>query len=202
MKKNIIITSISTFLIAIALIASLFFDEVIGGRISQIITLTTALIGAAALFVQFVRDKKINEASFITNFSTTFYDPIDLGRIMNKIDSTNISGKQQITKEDYNDIVTYLQWCETLASLVLENVISIKSINALFAYRFFLITNNETVQKMEIVPNKEYYQEIYLLHKKWEEFKLRRGEKMINYSTALSKTEGYKEFINQISHRK
>ena len=192
MKKNIIITSISTFLIAIALIASLFFDEVIGGRISQIITLTTALIGAAALFVQFVRDKKINEASFITNFSTTFYDPIDLGRIMNKIDSTNISGKQQITKEDYNDIVTYLQWCETLASLVLENVISIKSINALFAYRFFLITNNETVQKMEIVPNKEYYQEIYLLH----------GEKMINYSTALSKTEGYKEFINQISHRK
>ena len=202
MKKNIIITSISTFLIAIALIASLFFDEVIGGRISQIITLTTALIGAAALFVQFVRDKKINEASFITNFSTTFYDPIDLGRIMNKIDSTNISGKQQITKEHYNDIVTYLQWCETLASLVLENVISIKSINALFAYRFFLITNNETVQKMEIVPNKEYYQEIYLLHKKWEEFKLRRGEKMINYSTALSKTEGYKEFINQISHRK
>ena len=54
MKKNIIITSISTFLIAVALIVSLFFDDAIGGRVSQIVTLITALIGAAALFVQFV----------------------------------------------------------------------------------------------------------------------------------------------------
>ena len=102
MKKNIIITSISTFLIAVALIVSLFFDDAIGGRVSQIVTLITALIGAAALFVQFVRDKKINQASFILDFSKSFYDPINLGRLMNILDPNNILGKQKITKEDYN----------------------------------------------------------------------------------------------------
>ena len=44
MKKNIVITSVSTFLISVALIVSLFFDDTLGGRISQIVTLTTALI--------------------------------------------------------------------------------------------------------------------------------------------------------------
>ena len=77
MKKNIIITSISTFLIAVALIVSLFFDDAIGGRVSQIVTLITALIGAAALFVQFVRDKKINQASFVLDFSKSFYGKVE-----------------------------------------------------------------------------------------------------------------------------
>lgn len=96
----------------------MFFNDYIGGRISQIVTLVTALIGAAALFVQFIRDKKINQSSFIIDFSKSFYDPINLGRLMNKLDSNNLTGQQTITKSDYNDIVNYLQWCETLASLV------------------------------------------------------------------------------------
>ena len=110
MKKNIVITSVSTFLISVALIVSLFFDDTLGGRISQIVTLTTALIGAAALFVQFMRDKKINQSSFLLEFSKSFYDPVNLGKIMNKLDPNNVLGKQKITTDDYDDIVAYLQW--------------------------------------------------------------------------------------------
>lgn len=201
MKKNIIITSISTFLIAVALIVSLFFDDAIGGRVSQIVTLITALIGAAALFVQFVRDKKINQASFVLDFSKSFYDPINLGRLMNILDPNNILGKQKITKEDYNDIVHYLEWCEALASLVLENVISIKSIDALFSYRFFLIINNKEIQEKEIVPFKEFYRGIYQVHNKWEDYKKKHNLLILNEQTSLSKTEGYNEFLNLIKHK-
>ena len=202
MKKNIFITCISTFLICIALITSLFFDNVIGGRISQIVTLTTALIGAAALFVQYVRDKKINQSSFILEFSKSFYDPVNLGRLMNKLDSNNLTGRQNITKYDYNDIVNYLQWCESLAALVLENIISIDGIDQLFSYRFFLITNNEIIQKKEILPSKEFYRGIYLLHYKWEKYKRRKNLKILNEETSLSKTEGYNEFILDIINKR
>ena len=201
MKKNIIITSISTFLIAVALIVSLFFDDAIGGRVSQIVTLITALIGAAALFVQFVRDKKINQASFVLDFSKSFYDPINLGRLMNILDPNNILGKQKITKEDYNDIVHYLEWCEALALLVLENVISIKSIDALFSYRFFLIINNKEIQNKEIVPSKEFYRGIYQVHQKWENYKKKHNLLILNEQTSLSKTEGYNEFLDLIKHK-
>lgn len=201
MKKNIFITCISTFLITIALITSLFFDDVLGGRISQIVTLTTALIGAAALFVQYVRDKKINQSSFILDFSKSFYDPVNLGKLMNKLDSSNLTGKQNITKSDYNDIVNYLQWCESLASLVLENVITIDGIDQLFSYRFFLIVNNKEIQKKEIVPSKEFYRGIYLLHYKWEKYKKKKNLKILNEETSLSKTEGYSEFIMDIQNK-
>ncbi len=203
MKKNIVITSVSTFLISVALIVSLFFDDTLGGRISQIVTLTTALIGAAALFVQFMRDKKINQSSFLLEFSKSFYDPVNLGKIMNKLDPNNVLGKQKITTDDYDDIVAYLQWCESLASLVVENVLSISAIDAPFAYRFFLIVNNKEIQEKEIIPSKDYYQGIYILHQKWEKYKIKHGQKILGYQTSLSKTQGYDEFISSItSHKK
>lgn len=121
---------------------------------------------------------------------------------MNKLDSNNLTGQQTITKSDYNDIVNYLQWCETLASLVLENVLSLHSIDALFSYRFFLIVNHPQIQKKEIIPSKEYYRGIYLLYNKWETYKKKLNLKILNEETALSKTEGFENFIKSIQHKK
>ena len=142
-----------------------------------------------------------NQASFVLDFSKNFYDPINLGKLMNKIDPNNILGNQKITKDDYHDIVHYLEWCETLASLVLENVISIKSIDALFSYRFFLIINNKEIQEKEIVPFKEFYRGIYQVHNKWEDYKKKHNLLILNEQTSLSKTEGYNEFLDLIKHK-
>ena len=46
MKKNKSITIISILLMVAALIGSLFLDDVLGSRISNIVTIITAIIGA------------------------------------------------------------------------------------------------------------------------------------------------------------
>lgn len=196
MKKSILITCISTFFIAMALFASLLLDSKTGSRVSQIVTIITALIGAAALFVQFIRDKKINQVSFILDFSKSFYDPINLGEVMNKLEEGT---KTSINfDKDYNDIVNYLQWCETLSSLIVDNVFSFKTIDAIFSYRFFVITNDPLVQEKELVPYKEFYENIYLVHKKWSEYKNKHKKKIIKLETSLSATPDYEKFIKRI----
>lgn len=196
MKKSILITCISTFFIAMALLASLLLDSKTGSRVSQIVTIITALIGAAALFVQFIRDKKINQVSFILDFSKSFYDPINLGEVMNKLEEGT---KTSINfDKDYNDIVNYLQWCETLSSLIVDNVFSFKTIDAIFSYRFFVITNDPLVQEKELIPYKEFYENIYLVHKKWSEYKNKHKKKIIKLETSLSATPDYEEFIKRI----
>ena len=196
MKKSILITCISTFFIAMALLASLLLDSKTGSRVSQIVTIITALIGAAALFVQFIRDKKINQVSFILDFSKSFYDPINLGEVMNKLEEGT---KTAIDfDKDYNDIVNYLQWCETLSSLIVENVFSFKTIDAVFSYRFFVITNDPVVQKKELIPYKEFYENIYLVHKRWTEYKNKHRKNIVKAETSLSETSDYVEFIKRI----
>lgn len=196
MKKSILITCISTFFIAMALFTSLLLDAKTGSRVSQIVTIITALIGAAALFVQFIRDKKINQVSFILDFSKSFYDPINLGEVMNKLEEGT---KTAIDfDKNYNDIVNYLQWCETLSSLIVENVFSFKTIDAVFSYRFFVITNDPVVQKKELIPYKEFYENIYLVHKRWTEYKNKHRKKIVKAETSLSETSDYVEFIKRI----
>ena len=57
-RKNVYVLVVA---ISLILLSTLSVDSTLGGRIANIVTIITAIIGAGALFVQFQRDKKINE---------------------------------------------------------------------------------------------------------------------------------------------
>lgn len=67
-KKNKTLTYLGTFLLVLGLFSTLFLDDYWGGRVSEVVTISTAIIGAVALFIQFKRDKEINQASFVLEF--------------------------------------------------------------------------------------------------------------------------------------
>jgi len=176
MKKNKIITVISCLLLIGSLIGSLFLDDVIGSRVSNVVTIITAIIGAGALFVQFKKDKEINQASFVLEFSKQFYETYNCGTLMGILEKYRLNKDTNINfDKNYETIVYYMQWVETLASLVKSRVVSIAKIDDLLSYRFFLIMNNKVVQEKEIVPCKEFYRGSYLLYEEWKEYK-KKGE--------------------------
>lgn len=200
MKKNKVVTVISVILLCAALIGSLFLDDVIGSRISNIVTIITAIIGAIALFIQFKKDKELNEASFIVDYSVQFYDIYNLQDILNELENCRKSKKYKIDMEKYyKDIVGYLQWLESLAALVNNKILSINKIDDVLSYRFFLIVNNKQIQDYEIVPCRNYYRGIYRLYKKWAEYKKKNGIEIIFEETELSKTKGFDEIANSKS---
>lgn len=197
MKKNKVVTIISVILLSIALISSLFLDEVIGSRISNIITIITAIIGAVALFVQFKKDKELNEASFIVDYSVQFYDIYNLKDILNELENCRKDKNYVINMDKYyKDIVGYLQWLESLAALVNNKILSIKKIDDVLSYRFFLIVNNKQIQNYEIIPCRNYYRGIYRLYQEWSEYKKKNNLEIIFENNELSKSKGFEEISN------
>lgn len=196
MRKRIIII-ISVTLIAIALVSSLLLDSLAGSKISNVITVVTAIIGAVALFVQFKKDKKINEAGFILNFSIHFYQIYDCKKVLNELETCRTDKKYKLDVDKwYMDIVSYLEWCESLAAMVNNGVLSLDKIDDMLSYRFFLIVNNKQVQDAEIVPARDFYRGIYKLHKMWYKYKKKKGLDIIFEEHDLSKTKGYEDIAN------
>ena len=197
MKKNKSITIISIILLSVALIGSLFLDDVIGSRISNVVTIITAIIGAVALFLQFKRDKDLNEAGFVVDYSVQFYDIYNLQDVLNELENCRKDKKYKIDMDKYyKDIVGYLQWLESLAALVNSKILSIEKIDDVLSYRFFLIVNNKQIQNHEIIPCRTYYRGIYNLYRTWSNYKKKNGLEIIFESNELSKTKGYNEIIN------
>ena len=197
MKKNKSITIISIILLSATLVGSLFLDDAIGSRISNVVTIITAIIGAVALFIQFKKDKEINEASFIVDYSVQFYDIYNLQDILDELEKCRKDKKYTIDiNKYYKDIVAYLQWLESLAALVNRKVLSLEKIDNVLSYRFFLIVNNKQIQNHEIIPCRMYYRGIYRLYENWANYKKKNKLEIIFSNTELSKTKGFDDIVN------
>ena len=61
------------FVAVLLLISTLLLENTLASRITTVITFGTAIIGAGALFVQYKRDKDVNQASFIVEYAKYFY---------------------------------------------------------------------------------------------------------------------------------
>lgn len=194
MKKNKAILVISILLLVMALIGSLFLDDVLGARISNVVTIITAIVGAVALFVQFKKDKDLNMASFVIDYSVQFYDIYNLTDIMDELEKCRVDKKYKLdVQKYYKDIVAYLEWLESLAALVNSNILSIEKIDDVLSYRFFLIVNNKQVQDAEIIPCKEFYRGIFKLYEEWSAYKKKRGRLIIFEENELSKVAGFED---------
>jgi len=191
MKKKNYIVYIFVLMICSILLSTIFLDTNLGKNIANIITIITAIIGAAALFVQFQRDKRINEASFILNLSHHFYLLDGPKNTLDKLDEYAKGKEDVFTENDYSGIVAYLEWLEELAAIVNQKLIDFEFIDDFLSYRFFLITNNKYVQDVELIPEYENYRGIYKLHKSWTEYKLKENLPILQEETSLSKTENY-----------
>ena len=147
-NKSIYITVLSVALIAFGMFGSLLLEEALANRIVGIITACTAIVGAVSLFYQFKRDKNLNEASFLVDYSQQFYEIYDCADLMNELEKCRIDPDYVLdTEKYYQKIVGYLEWLETLGALVNSNLLSISKIDDVLSYRYFLIVNNKQIQE-------------------------------------------------------
>lgn len=172
-KSVSIITIIASILIIIGFSVPSFLTDQ-SGTINSVVTAATAIIGAIALFFQFKKDKQINQASFMMEYSKSFYDTYNCQDLFALLDKA--LNNYEITEKDFDkdlkkDLVNYLIWCEGLCSLILQGLLPIKQVDALFSYRFFLITNCKFIQDTELVTYAEYYEETIKVHEMWTKYK-------------------------------
>lgn len=199
MKKTSLLTILSTLLIAVALVGSLWLDDSIGSRIVNVITVITGIIGAIALFVQFKKDKQVNTASFLMDYSKSFYNDYDLADVFAELDKHNSDPNYTFDMKKYQSkLVSYLEWIESIASLVQSNVIDLYTIDNIMSYRFFIIVNNKQVQDAELVPNAEFYRGTYYLYDVWYKYEQKRGLAVPLSDTGLHLSKDYEENLAKV----
>ncbi|MBE7076308.1 MAG: hypothetical protein E7374_00230 [Clostridiales bacterium] len=199
MKKQSLITFSSIFLICIGLFSTLLLDESLGSRIAEVITLITAVVGAVALFLQFRRDKDINEASFLLEFWNNFTETPDLIDIQKKCDDDIRRKTSSFTKDDYKGILTYAQWLEALSTTINRDILAFNFIDDMFNYMFFVFVNNKYVQKVEILPNIQFYNGILTAYKSWTKYLKKHNKSILLEENALDKA--VEEYLNKTNKK-
>ena len=197
-KREVVITYSLMALLCVAIVIGSFFGD-IGEIISTIITSITAIISAIAVYVQMRKDAKITQAEFLLEFSKVFYSYEGAQQLEDKIDRCAEKGVlYEYTTDDYELLNDYLLWVEGLASMVVNKTFSIKLINNLYNYRFFMVVNNPSIQSHELGRFAEYYKDIFILHKKWTEFRKKNGQKILEEKYDLSKLPNYESIIKRV----
>lgn len=197
-NKKVLITVLSVALIVLGVASSLLLKDDISDRIVNVTTACTAIIGATALFYQFRRDKNLNEATFLIEYSGIFYSTYDCAELMNELEKCRVvEGYSLDVDKYYTKIVGYLEWLETLSSLVNSDLLEISKIDNVLSYRYFLIVNNKQVQERELIVNREFYRSIFELYPKWENYKNQKKLPIIFEENSLSRSEGFEEIVSK-----
>ena len=186
MRKSKVITLISIFLLCVGLVSTIMLEDTLAAKIIEVVTLVTAVIGAIALFLQFKRDKSINEASFLLEFWKSFSENSELISIQRKCDDDmSIVKGTTFTEKDYEGILTYAQWLEALCAVVNREVVTLDFINDMYGYMFFVFVNNKYIQEKELLPNYKYYHGIFTAYKKWINYLKKHNMELILEKNSL-----------------
>ena len=199
-KKSILITILSVIFILSVLVAGLWMAYSIEVRIVNIVTIATAVTGALALYIEFLKNKKIQTAHFLVDYSKSFYNCYyDLFECFTELKKHADNPEYKINMTKYKSkIIVYLQWVEAIASLVERGVLDLYTVDNILAYRFFLIVNNPDVQKKILIPRQQFYRGTYYLYDRWYKYEQSRNLAMPQEDTALRKIENYNEIIKEI----
>lgn len=177
MKKNSNLLLIALVIVVIFVIISFMTTN---SLVKDIISSMTALIGMIAIWYQLKKEKDISEAEFIVNLNNSFVENEGIKYIYNIL-RANINNKDtNLFKEDERKyIVDYLTYFETVYILHKKGIFHISEIDEMFAYRFFVIINDKSIQSIELVPNGDYYNDLYDFYKIWKQYRQKKGKEII-----------------------
>ena len=186
---------IYAFVIICILALTLLLDDSFGSRIVVVVTVSTAILGAVSILIQYKRDKNVNQATFVLEYGKYFYSLNKTEETLLLLDRYRLGDKSVIKDIDYTGIVNYLFWCEELSTLYQKNVVDLETIDNIFSYTFFLITNNKYVQEVELVPQSEFYKGTYYLHSEWTKYKRKTKQQIMHEEESLEKVADYDKLI-------
>ena len=181
----------SAGVILVALL-SFVFD---GSRSQEIIVSLTAVIGAIAIWFQMKRARDIAEGEFITTLNESFLANEDVKGLYRKFIKDEV-----LCEDDQTAIVEYLTFFETIYLLLERDVIDIKLIDDLFRYRFFIAVTNTCVQDLELIPDAQYYTNIYALDDLWTRYRTRQGDYENPHNALRRRNPDYETYVKRGHH--
>ena len=149
-----------------------------------VITAFVGVCGVVVFFFQWERSRKLNQAQFIVNLYSGFMSNCAIVELYSKLEDP----KKTIDIEDKVRMTAYLSYFEMIHILLKDNILSIKEVNDLFAYQFFLAVHDKRVQEIELKRDAVYYPEIFKLHNKLLIYRINHDMPVMNIENSLEIT--------------
>ncbi len=193
-KHSNLIVVISSLLIVMGVVLGSILTDY-SSQISTVVTTVTAIIGAVALWIQFKKDREINQSSFIIEFYKSFYENQSNLKVLDILDRKYSKLDHRDLKDPalYADILNYASWIRTLCNLIDRSVVTFDTIDEIFSYKFFVFLNNKDIQELELIPCSELYKLIYRTHRKWTDWRIKNGLKVLMPEEDLALVPNYQE---------
>lgn len=147
--------------------------------IKEILVLLIALAGAVAVFLQTSKNTLLTTGDFILNLQQVYSGNEKFTELFMKCWEDYCSDSYELKlDEDRNTLINYLTFFESIYIMLDNGALNIELLDELFGRRFFVVVNNKTVQKFELIYEEDgtcrYYSNICKLYKKWKKYRLRQ----------------------------
>jgi len=147
-----------------------------GSTLTSILTSMTTITGLFSVFYEMRKSANVAESNFILELFKNFNDSQAIQEAYEKLDKLFTEDKNTVINSDDRSIIErYLSYIEMLADLINRDTLSIKDVDQVFGYPFFLVTNNLQSQSLELKKYPEYYQNIYSIYPKWKKYRQKRN---------------------------
>lgn len=199
-NKNQNITRIACLLIILSGLITLFVFETGGKLLSLVATLTT-VIGIFSVYIQMRKSKHVGQSAFTLEISKYLYEMPEIPEFIHRLGrASDVDNVEYIVKESERRLlIKYLNYLKTIAALVDEKTVSIETLNKVFAYEFFIIVNNKSVQTMELQPFSCHYEDLFRLYDSWTRYLKSHHLDILHQENALSNIPEYKKYIGGFS---
>lgn len=178
---------ISLLVLLILIVLYLYLYSRSGAGVSKVVGTILAIVAGVAFWIEYYHNNKIEEASFIMDLNQQFISDVNMTAVEhcleryyalakdNKTDELDAYDAElrrmfDIEKPERQYLVNYLVHLEGIATLVNSDVLRLKTINDLMAYRYFIAVNNPVVQDLELKPYKDFYKGCYDIYPDWEKY--------------------------------
>lgn len=183
-RRNII----SLFLIVVVSIGLIYlvkknFDSILGDTIE----IGIAAIGVGLVLFQLNKEHQITKAEFLYNLNDTFSNNRNICKVYAKLKEQRDLGSNNVvfTDDDARKMGDYIMFFEIMGYLVSQGIISMSTVDKIFANKFFLFMHNETAISKQLIydgingPILEFYS-IWCLYRKKTNQKLLYGNHLIH----------------------
>ncbi len=147
--------------------------------ISTFVALTSA-IGLLFVGLQTRFASKLARAQFLDKLSMDVDENIDIEVDLEQ-NGELYELRSTCNQETRRKIIKFLSFFDRIAHLYKLGFVDIKIIDAMFAYRFFILVHNPNVQEFELLNQKtrHFWISIFALHKVWYAYRKRNGQPLL-----------------------
>lgn len=194
-RKNYIPLFISGIIILIGIVIIFLLEE--SGKFIRLFATLSTVVGVFSVYIQIRKSKLVGQAAFTIEISKYLYELPELPDFIHRLGrSSDVMGiEYKVSEDERMMLIRYLNYIKTVAALVKEKAVDIETLNKVFAYEFFIIINNKSVQEMELIPFSYCYHDIFYLYNEWTTYLNKHGFETLHDESALLLVDVYQDYI-------